>query len=301
MIQFATVRSFLRSLKREAGMSMAEMSITMGLIGLGALGAASLSGNMASGSKKIQGIVAVNSFASSLNAYLYSNMGCTDLKAVGSLSATPQEIALTLFEYQGITRFEGGKKADGSKKTLTKNFEIESLTAFYEFDSTPVTIKDATGLDLTKAILKLKARLMVGNKPSEYVYNVPVLVNPAGQVGYCSDEKTVAETCATAQGQYNPVTKECDLGTSCRIRDTWNRLTCRALNEFGKRDFTCSPIFGGDKRNQYTSDFTCPAGTTESDSQTTTWVSKRDCGKKCTQSIENTMVWKICLECPTTP
>lgn len=299
MIQFSFVKSFLRNLRREAGMSIAEMTITMGLIGLGALGAASLSGNMASGSKKIQGIVAVNSFASSLNAYLYSNSGCNDLKAMGSLSADPREVVLTLFSYQGMTRFEAGKNADGSKKTPTRNFDIESLQAYYEFDAAPVAIKDARNVELTKAILKIKARLMVGNKPSEYVYNVPVLVEASGVVGYCSDEKTVAETCATAQGQYNPVTKQCDLGSSCRIKDTWNKLTCRALNQLGKTGFTCSPIFGGDKRNRYTSDFTCPAGTTESDSQTTTWVSKRDCGKKCTQSIENTMVWKICLECPT--
>ena len=279
---------------------MTEMTITMALIGLGALGAASLSGNMATGSKKIQGLVAVNNFASSLNAYLYSSMGCEDLKAVGALTSTPQEIALTLWNYQGITRFEGGYDGAGKPKTTTRNFTIDSLTGFYDMEAVPATIKDTTGHDLKKGVLKLKARLKVGNKPYDYVYNVPVLVDSTNsQVSYCSDEKSVAETCAAAQGLYNPTTKQCDLGSTCRVKDTWNRLTCNAIDHTDKTGFSCSPIFGASKVNRYTSTYTCPLGSVEMESQTTSWVSQRDCGKKCTQSINNTMVWKVCLECPT--
>jgi type II secretory pathway pseudopilin PulG len=281
-------------------MSMVEMGITMGLIGLGALGAASLSGNMATGSKKIQGIVAINTFASSLNAYMYSNAGCLDLKGLGALSETPQEVALTQYTYQGMTRFEAGRNADGSKKTPTRNFEIESLTAHYEFDDTAVFIKDATGEDLKKGILKLKARLTLGNKPNDFVYNVPVLVNTGGEVSYCSDEKNVAETCAAAQGQYDPVTKECDLGISCKIKDTWNQLTCDLAPGEDDDDsgWSCSPIFGQSKFNKYTGGFSCPPGTTPTAPHSRTWTSQRDCGKKCTQNISNTMTWQICLECP---
>ncbi len=295
MIQKFSFFSFLFRRQGQAGMTMAEMGITMALIGLGALGAASLSGNMNTGSKKIQGMVAVNTFASSLNAYLYSSLGCEDLKNVGALSDTPKEIVLTLWNYQGMTRFEGGTHSDGKKKTNTLNFEISSLTGYYETSTPPTQIKDASDTLLTKSILKVKAILKVGKKPLEYVYNVPVLVSPSNAVSYCSDEKNLAETCAAAQGKYNASTKECDLGSACKIKDTWNELRCSSSKSSKP---PCSPIFGPSKVNQYTNGFSCPAGSTQTISQTESWVSQRKCGKKCTENISNTMTWAICLECP---
>jgi hypothetical protein len=277
-------------------MSMAEMAVTMGLVGLGALGAASLSGNMVTGSKKIQGVVAQNNFATSLNAYLYSNMGCQDLKLLGSLNTTPKDIILTKWSYQGITKFEGGYDANNQKKTPTRGFDIAALQGYLETDPNPSSITDTGGKPLVKSILKVKASLKVGNMSKEFLYNVPVLVDN-GTIKYCSDEKNLAETCAAAQGVYNPVTQQCDLGSGCRIKDTYNELTCKALNHAGK-GFTCSPIFGPSKVNQYTGGYSCPPPSVATQSQSETWISKRDCGKKCTQSVENTMVWHICMECP---
>jgi hypothetical protein len=290
MIQKFSFFSFFRNLKGQAGMSMAEMGITMGLVGLGALGAASLSGNMQTGSRKIQGMVAVNTFASSLNSYLYSSLGCEDLKQVGALSDQPKEIKLSLWNYQGITLFQGGYDSANKKLTPTINFDIASLTAYYETDPTPAQVKDSTDQLLTKSILKLKAVLKVGKKPLEYVYNVPVLVSPSNVVAYCSDEKNLAETCAAAQGKYNAATKECELGNSCKIKDTWNQLWCDKP--------PCSPIFGASKTNQYTGGFSCPSGSTQTISQVEQWISQRKCGKKCTEDIHNKMTWAICLECP---
>lgn len=293
MFQKFSFKSFLTSRRGQAGMTMTEMVMTMALVGFGALGAASLSGNMATGSKKIQGMVSVNTFASSLNAYLYSNPGCVDIKAFGALSTTPKEIALTKWNYQGITRFEGGYNGK-EKKTKTRNFDIESMTAYLETATDPATITDVGG-ELTKSILKFKTRLLVGKKPQEFIFNVPVLVNAGNSVAYCSDEKGLAETCAAAQGKYNPTTRECELGNACRIKDTWNDLTCTSNK---KKNPTCSLIFGPDKFNRYTGGFSCPAGSTQTITQTETWVSKRDCGKKCTETINNKMVWAVCLECP---
>lgn len=300
--KFSGIISFLRTLPREAGMTMAEMAVTMGLIGLGALGAASLGGNVSTGSKKLQGLVAMNSFATSLNTHLYSNMGCLDLKQLGALSVTPTEITLTTagsnWNYQGLTSFQGGYTAAGDKITPVRNFDIASLQAYYENDPNPAMVADATGASLKKGILKIKAVLKVGKKPSEYVYNVPVLISDTGAVSYCSDEKNLAETCAAAQGEYNPATQKCDLGTSCKIKDTYNQLTCFAMNETSKTGWSCSPIFGASKTNQYTGTFACPANSTASQTSDTTWVSQRDCGKKCTQNISNRMVWVTCIECP---
>ncbi len=299
--KLSSIISFFKSLPRQAGMTMAEMAVTMGLIGLGALGAASLGGSMGVGSRKLQGLVAMNSFATSLNTHLYSNLGCLDIKQLGSLSTTPREVALTTsgsnWNYQGLTVFEGGYNSGGDKKTATRNFDIESLQAYYEDDPNPARVVDSTGVSLVKGILKIKVVLKVGKKPNEYVYNVPVLITDAGAVTYCSDEKNLAETCAAAQAQYNPATRTCDLGTSCKIKDTYNQLTCSALDNVGQTGFSCSPIFGPGKTNQYTGDYVCPANSTASQTQDTTWVSQRECGKKCTQNISNRMVWVTCIEC----
>ncbi len=282
-------------------MTMTEMAVTMGLIGLGALGAASLGGSLSTGSKKLQGLVAMNSFATSLNTHLYSNMGCLDLKNLGALSSVPKEVAFTTsgsnWNYQGLTTFEGGYTGTGDKKTLTRNFDIESLQAYYEDDPSPARIIDSSGVSLIKGILKIKVVLKVGKKPSEYVYNVPVLITDGGDISYCSDEKNIAETCAAAQGKYNSATKTCDLGTACKIKDTYNQLSCVALDNAGY-GVTCSPVFGASKTNQYTGAFTCPVNSTATQTQDTTWVSQRDCGKKCTQNIQNRMVWYTCIECP---
>jgi hypothetical protein len=272
------------------------MAVTMGLVGLGALGAASLSGNMATGSKKIQGVVAQNNFATSLNAYLYSNMGCQDLKLLGTLNTTPKDVVLTQWNYQGITKFEGGYDSNNQKKTPTRGFDIEKLQAYLESDANPASITDTSGRPLVKSILKFKASLKVGKMAKEFVYNVPVLVD-SGTVKYCSDEKNLAETCAAAQGVYNPATQQCDLGSGCKIKDTYNQLTCNATSHAGHA-YQCSPIFGQSKVNMYTGDFSCPSPSVPNQTQSTTWVSQVDCGKKCTQSISNTMVWTVCMECP---
>jgi hypothetical protein len=295
MIRNLNSKNFLRLRLGQAGMSMAEMTIAMALVGLGALGAASLSGNMSKGSQKIQGSVAANQFATSLNAYLYSNMGCSDIKAMGALSSTPREVALTLWNYQGINRFEGGYDSSQKKKTPTMNFEIASLMAHYETAPNAATLKDSTNQVLTKSILKVNVNLKVGKMPQQYIFNVPVLIGAGNSVAYCSDEKNLAETCAAAQGKYNPATKECDLGTACKIKDTWNKLGC--ISDRGGSP-SCSTVFGGSKTNKFTNAFTCPEGSTETRTQTETWISQRDCGKKCTENITNTMTWAICLACP---
>jgi hypothetical protein len=175
------------------------------------------------------------------------------------------------------------------------NYDIASLEGYFETPANAAKIKDVTNGDLTKSILKIKAVLKVGKKPQEYVFNVPVLVNSGNSVAYCSDEKNLAETCAAAQGKYNIDTKECELGTACKIKDTWNELRCTSDRSGSP---SCSLIFGNDKPNKYTGGFSCPSGSTQTITQTETWVSLRDCGKKCTEHIRNTMTWAICLVCP---
>lgn len=268
---------------------MTEMVVAGAIVAAGAMGAASLSGNLGSSSKKLQGMVAANAFASSLNTYLYSSAGCGEFQNLVGLSTTPKEISLTDFKYQNLPVIEGGVDATGKPKTATRNFVITSFKAYYE-DLSGATIKLKGGAEVRKSILKINAVLSIGNKPLEFVYNVPVLVNSSDNVQICSDEKNVAESCAAAQGDYNDVTNTCELGSACRVLGTYNVLNCNSGN--------CSTLFGTTRPNPKTNALSCQAPVVGSVSHTANWTTQVSCGKKCTADVNNTMTWYICIDCP---
>lgn len=296
---------FFTVIKRcQKGMSMAEGAMTMGLIGLGALAAASLSGNMSSQAQKSEGIVARSQFASALGTYLYTSMGCEDLKtARPTYSDTPGPIAITRWKYLGIDRFEGGVDSEGKKLTATKYFDIEKLEAYIETLSGAPKVKSVMSggavLDLNKTILKIRAVLKVGNQPAEFVYNIPVLVGNDGSIGYCSDEKTVAETCASMRGVYDPAAKKCNMEDGCLLRGTFAVLSCNpyAANQCDDERFSDPSLFV----NPYTHTANCPADSVQKLTNTLTWNSQVKVGKKGNADVPNLMNWYACLKCPGTP
>lgn len=288
----------------QLGMSMTEGAVAMGLIGMGALAAASLSGNLANYTQKSEGIVARSQFAAALGSYLYTASGCSELKAAkSSYSTTAQDLILTQWNYMGINRFEGGYNPDGSKKTKTKYFDIAALEAYYEpVAGAPLVKTSLSGslVDLSKTVLKIKATLKVGNKTYDYFYNIPALVDSAsGSLGFCSDEKTVAETCSSIQGAYDPTepdpTKRCKIAEGCRVKSSFSIYRCSASIE------ACDNTRFGDvsqQVNKYTNTTSCPAGSVQTLTHSTTWTSRSKVSKKQTDTVTNEMWWYSCLECP---
>lgn len=291
---------------------MAESALVLGLVGLGALGAASLSGSLSSGSKKSEGIVARTQFASSLGILLNSDLGCDKIKGLGggsgSFSDRPTPIEISGWNYQGISTIKGGYDQDGKPLTKMPSFEIEALQAFYDSPIDPAvdpSVKTTAGADSAyKKVLKVRADLKVGNKSQSYFYNIPVLANASGVVTLCSDKKSLAETCATIRGTYNESTNTCNLDTSCRIKGTYSTLSCSGTVQRNSSSWTpvrspqdCQKLYGDAVPNQMTSDFRCPAGSRAELTHSSSWTYTKN-QKRSGANVNNTMTWYNCMECP---
>jgi type II secretory pathway pseudopilin PulG len=289
---------FKNLLNSRAGMSLVEMTLVAALVGLGALGVVSLSGNLQKSSKRSEGVVAKTLFTSSLSTYLYSPLGCDDLKVSNGggaiFSDTPQDIILTKWNYLGVPNIRGGFDGNNNKYTNFSHFDLDSLKASYSPvmpGSGKVTslLADGSKMELDKSMLNIQAVLKVGNRSYTHVYNIPVLTS-SGELKFCSDEMTVAETCAAMKGIYNPTTKECALSEGCLMRDTYITLSCDTP--------PCDTRLGLAKNNKYTASQSCPADSTAVKTHGTNWTSTISCGKKCTSTINNQMEWFSCMSCP---
>ncbi len=288
--------------RNQLGMSMTEGAIAIGLVGMGALAAASLSGNLSKFSSRSEGIVARGQFASALGSYLYTAAGCSELKGKPNYSTTASPLEINQWNYMGISKFEGGYNGDGSKKTKTKYFDIHALEAYYEPITGAPQVRAQLGgteVDLSKTVLKIRAGLKIGNKTYDYYYNIPVLVNSSGGIGFCSDEKTVAETCASIQGAYDPTepdpAERCKIAEGCRVKGSFARYRCSASLA------ACDNTRFGDVSstvNKYTAGQSCPVNSVETLTHSTSWTSRSKVSKKDTDTVVNEMWWYTCLECP---
>lgn len=289
---------FQKILRNAQGMSMTESALAVGLVGMGALAAASLSGNLTGMVQKSEAIVASSQFASAFGSYLYTSAGCDAIRAQTSYTETPAPLSITNWKYMGLDSFQGGYGADGLKITKTKYFDIQTLEASYEpLDANAPTVKAFEGgsaVDMAKSILKIRLVLMNGKKPSEYYFNIPVLRNlSTGAVGYCSDEKTIAETCASLQGTYDPSLPE---GERCKISDG-----CKVKGYYQ----TCAPsgpgcqVFGMENQvNPFTHGPSCPVGSVATLTHRSTFMNREPSGKKASVEVPYTKTWYSCLECP---
>jgi hypothetical protein len=283
-------------------MSLAEGAIVMGMAGMAALGAASLSGNLNDATKRAEGLVARSQFTASLSNYLSNAVSCDDLKDAkpSGYSATPESITFTKWKFNDFSEITGGTV--GKKKiTPFKSFTLEELTGYIIKDSaspkiptvSPAGVKE----DLSKGTLTIQLDIGISDRSYKHIYNIPVLATDSGVIRYCGDDRSVAESCATMKGVFNPNGDPdngyCDLADGCRLSGSYSRLTCSGG--------PCSTAMGTSLPNPFTNDYTCPTGSTEVTTQSTNWSNKVDCGKKCTANVTNNMVWVSCMSCPTPP
>lgn len=282
----------------QSGMSLVEMIMVFGLVAVGGLGVATLSKNMSQSGSMAEGKVARSQFTTALNSYLYSKLGCEDIKVSrpgGAFTETAQSIELTKWNYLGHTEIKPGY-SNGRANTPFKYFDLVTLEAYLDPQANAVKIPSGTlgggEEELAKSTLNIHSVIKVGNKSYRYLFNIPVLVNNSGRVRFCSEEKIVAESCAAIKGIYNPDTKECEVDEGCLLRDTYTVLSCSGAGG------ACDTRLGSNKPNKYTGGQSCPAGSSATRTHLETWTKKISCGKKCTSTQNNTMAWYMCLACP---
>ena len=160
---------FRRLLKSQTGMTVAEMAVA-GFIAAGAaLGAATLMGKMGGSSKDADIVIERTQFASALNVYLNSGLGCTDLKTASTEAnksyATDTPMRINNWRWDGFKSFEAG-----TEMRYNKIVKITStVNTNPGFPKIRMTFPDGSVKDLTKSILRMTVILspIVKNKPGE--------------------------------------------------------------------------------------------------------------------------------------
>ena len=268
---------------------MVELAIVLGLVGVAGLGVMAIMGG---GTDSIRGTNAKMEkaeLASSLGVYLYSNLGCTDLKTapVGddSYSTTAEPIRLSSWKFNGMTNFGAG--------TRTKHLSIKSLMANMVPTPGAPTISMG-GVPHHRSLLKIRVEIEQDNKIFPHEFNVPVLMTAASNtITSCGDDVSAAEACGGLGGDFDPVNK-CKLPETCTVHGSYVTLHCSpALT--GQ---SCDTSRGTPQINPVTGTAGCPLGSLPIATAGDTWNTTYDCGKKCTAEINHSIGYFTCIKCP---
>lgn len=270
-------------LRKSYGFSMIEIMVATGLIGIVALGAMNLAGQLNQVQRRSKDFLRRNDLVSALTRHIYSTKGCEDLTGQ-TIPSTPTAINLPQFTFGGMPGFsEGG--------TL-ENIRIDNFRASQDLAASLPRVQIG-GNTLVKTSLNIELTLTQDGRTMSHYYNVPVLSLNSGEVRLCSDTKDAAEVCTAMLGTFNAATNSCDVADSCLLKGTYKTLECSPVVASG-----CSLDHGVAENNPYTSGTSCPAGSTPNQTGIINWNHTVSCGKKCTQTINNTARWFTCLECP---
>lgn len=298
-----------RFLKSQAGMTIAEMVVAGGIAGMAAMGAASLLGGMGGSNRDAELIIEKTQFASSLGVYLNSNFGCTELKSAtisgANFSTTEQDIKLDKWKYRGVPLW---KNATPFSEKFEKVLLLKTITGKLETVGTPATVTmsylDSSGVEvteqLTKSILKVRAVIEMNSRDYPHEFNIPVLLSPANDIRFCGDSRTMAETCGSLGGKFNTATGECKLKETCQVQGTFIELTCapEVAPSTGGLSPYCDKSRGDDVVNPVTTRLECPAPSKPIATGGENWTISKNCGKKCTVDVNNSLGYYTCMYCP---
>ncbi len=284
-----------RFLKSTAGFSMTELMVGAGLAGAAALGVASLMGSIGGNESDAELIVEKTQFASSLGVYLNSAFGCNDMKAA-TLSASDQELSLNEWKFRGVpvwkneTQFSDKLKNKLFLKTLSAKLDVATISP----TTSTLTLSYLNGggavtETLTKSILKVTAVLEMNKREYPHEFQIPVL-QIGGQLRFCGDNQTLASTCASLEGVFDPLTGECRLKEACQTMGSYSIVTCSP-----KVNGTCSEL---DEMNPLTGNKTCPYPSQPISTGAEIWNQAVPCGKKCEEQQNNSRGYFTCLYCP---
>lgn len=265
------------------GFSLVEIMIAMGLLGIVALGAVNLAGQLTQVQKRGNNFLARNDLTSALTRHIYSSKGCQDL--VGqTFTAAPATVDFPGFTFGGLAGLSEG--------SALGNLTVSNLKATQDLSAGLPKVK--VGADnLTKTTLSIELSVTQDGRTMNHYFNVPVLSLAGGEVKLCNEIKNAAEVCTAMLGTYNAATNTCDVADSCLLKGTYKTLNCSPVVATG-----CSLDHGPDVLNPLTGATSCPAGSTPNQTGIINWNHTVSCGKKCTQTINNTARWFSCLQCP---
>jgi type II secretory pathway pseudopilin PulG len=267
------------------GFSLAELMVSAGLLGGLALVVMTLGDQFNTTKKRGENLVKIVDLSNALNRFVYSSQGCNEF--IGKvISNTPEDFTINSWNYLGASRLAATDSIEGIR--------VLSMQARQSLDASLPRIRSGTR-DLIKTSLQLEIVLENEGREIKNFYHLPVLSRPSGRIESCDVMQTIADICNTLLGNFNPTTQRCELENTCLLRGTYKTLSCYSSNGSNQ---PCSEDYGLDENNIFTSDLTCPAGSTAAQTGIHAWNHTVSCGKKCTITVSNTATWFTCLECP---
>lgn len=302
------MKSWLKILKSQAGLTMAEIVVAGGIMTAAGLGVASLMGQMGGSSKDAEAIIEKTQFLSAMILYANSGLGCNELKMapVGANKAFGVDTPLRFSNWRwgGVKEFQAGTKL--------KYVTIKSLTATLNTDPSASTVKmtypDGSTKDLKKTFLRLKTVVESKQRDYPHFYDLPVLVDSNNVLEFCGgSEKNMAETCTALNGEFDPATGACKFEESCSAYGSYvtlncypveNNSTCEAMNAAGGMNGQ-RPLIEGARNvpNPLTGFQNCPGDSTAVPTGADTWNLKVSCGKKCEAEVNFSQGYFTCLKC----
>ena len=268
----------------DSGFTIMEVTIASALMGIVLLGGMQLFSQVNSVKSRGENFLKRSDFNAAFSQFVASGKGCSDLigRTIGDTFA---EMEISNWNYLGATSLKAGDKVDG--------ITVLSLEARQSLGANLPTVQIGTD-NLKKTMVEIRLKLSQKGAIKTHYYNVPVLSLGTGEVKLCSSNKNVAEICNTMLGTYDPATNNCIVANSCQLRGTFKTLSCAPAPADGS---DCDLLYGVGESNIYTTVESCPIGSISTVTGVINWNHTVSCGKKCTQTVTNTVTWFSCLEC----
>jgi prepilin-type N-terminal cleavage/methylation domain-containing protein len=294
--------------KNQKGFSLAEIMISMGLLGMVAFASMSLMDMETKTEKTIDKGAETMMFLSGIGKYIGTGPGCIEL-AGRNLTGGWQ--VFTINNYDGYGSNDGNA---GTAQAIGAGFEIiedyTELTSLHYRRKPGGFARDKfiQGNAKRERILQIRLRvrtaqrganIAAGNSVNkEYFFELPVLTGVGNVIESCTVGMSVDEVCSALQLVHDNLTGVCvaNGGSSCVYRGTYIDVTC------APGGYACTPSFpypaGTVRNNPFTGGQSCPANSVGV--RTGTFSSSRSvsCGKKCSVTVTTTENYFTCLDCP---
>lgn len=309
------------------GFSLVEVTVALGLIGLASLAVMNLTDNVSIQTKRIETVLSLSEFSSTLSNYFNSHDGC---KKLLNKNFTPGYQA---FEFEknfpGIdSEVEWLKLKSGRK---FKNFNLKTLTAKMDCTNPDLEIVRINGVDHVKTLVDIKAEFVKTSRDAQnpsggtvdksisHVFSVPVLAKISNcKVFSCSKNRQNQEVCEALGKTWDSTSEECKP----------NQNDCLYKGSYVKRTYVTVPttttpqgcLDGSevlqqcslDSRNPFNYDYNCPNVTGYSVTKTltehTAWSHLGTCGQIGKKggcdwyyTVNQTLEFYSCVACPNPP
>lgn len=289
------------------GYSLTEVLVATGLVGIVSLVLSSAVINLKTAQITIEDKNEFIQFMASLNEYILGKVGnCnTALQGIGlpppSLNApgNPVNISIPNFWNPPLPPAANpelgtipGAKRNLSGPTANPRLRLTGLQLQAK-PGAPITV-NSLGVNYTRYVAQIIVRAEQSDGNGGYIaispkqIDVPVYLNGAGQVAKCQIEIQEPDICQMIGSTYNATTNNCVPKTQCQVKGSFVTSTC-SPGYAGCYPGAPNPVTGG---------FNCPSNAVATKTGQFSQSFQVSCGKKCTQTITNTIRFYLCMACP---